>query len=300
MYGHGLFYYVLLIRWHITIMSRPIHFYSVFFCCHYSLFSFLFLFYKFLPYSALKQCPGLLYSIDISQITVKHWLIHFCSILFCLGMLFWNIRFYSILSCSGMFFYTFFVLILLYIHDLVYSIVIYSVDSILYYRYVGIFLSVQIYSVLFIYNSTHPYTISRRVCWPSLFISILFYTFTFSYVFLVYSVLVLFCSTIMSWMIHFYSVLLYSVDSVLTVVYWPLHFCSLLFSYIILSFLRFHVQLRCSILFMHYSSIMFVKSILFILILLCSGVLLFYPLHWSDLYYLLYLHYCGWITFVKQ
>ncbi len=81
------------------------------------------------------------------------------------------------------------------------------------------------------------------------------------------------------------SFLFYPVDSVLTVVYWPLHFCSLLFSYIILSFLRFHVQLCCSILFMHYSSIMFVKSILFILILLCSGVL-FYTLHWSDLYYL--------------
>lgn len=88
---------------------------------------------------------------------------------------------------------------------------------------------------------------------------------------------------IMSWIIHFYSVLLYSV---LTVVYRPLHFCSVWFSYIILTCIRFHVQLCCSILFMHYSSIMFVKSILFILILLCSGVLLFYPLHWSDLYYL--------------
>ncbi len=81
---------------------------------------------------------------------------------------------------------------------------------------------------------------------------------------------------IMSWIIHFflfYSILLYSIDSVLTVVYWPLHFCSVLFSYILLTFIICHVQLCCSILFMHYSSIIFFKSILFILILLYSGVL---------------------------
>ncbi len=192
----------------------------------------------------------------------------------------------------------FFVLILLYIHDLVYSIVIYSVDSILYYRYVGIFLSVQIYSVLFIYNSTHPYTISRRVCWSSLFISILFYTFTFSYVFLVYSVLVLFCSTLcLEWLI---SILSYSIILILFLQL-CIGFTSVQFYLVTLFSLFFDFMFSYAVLlFMHYSSIMFVKSILFILILLCSGVLLFYSLHWSDLYYLLYLHYCGWITFVKQ
>ncbi len=190
-------------------------------------------------------------------------------------MLFWNIRFYSILSCSGMFFYTFFVLILLYIHDLVYSIVIYSVDSILYYRYVGIFLSVQIYSVLFIYNSTHPYTISRRVCWPSLFISILFYTFTFS---LCFSCLTLFwfysaLHYVLNDSILFYPILLYWFCSYSCV--W-LHFCSVLFSYIILTFFSsISVQLCCSIiyalLFNYVCQVYFIYS--HSIMLRCSAIL---------------------------
>ncbi len=172
--------------------------------------------------------------------------------------------------------YLFFLLILLYIHVLVYSIVIYPVDSILYYRYVGLFTSVQIYSVLFIYILLTLISLYHvELCWSSLLISILFYIFTFSYVFLVYS-LFWFCSAlhyVLDYSFLFYSILLYSIDSVLTVVYWPLHFCSVLFSYILLTFIICHVQLCCSILFMHYSSIIFFKSILFILILLYSDVL---------------------------
>ncbi len=214
-------------------------------------------------------------------------------------MLFWYIRFYSILSCSGMFFFStlFFLLILVYIHVLVYSIVIYPVDSILYYRYVGLFLSVQICSVLFIYNSTHPYTISRRVCWPSLFISILYIYIQLCFSCLLF-VLVLFCSTLcLEWFIsilscsillilflqlciglftsvHFYLVTLFSL------------FFDFMFSYAVLFFLCITLQLCLSSLFYLFS---FYYAQVFYSIL-CIGQIFTISF---------YLHYC-WITFVKR
>ncbi len=130
-----------------------------------------------------------------------------------LRYVFWSIQFYFILffhvqACFSFLLYLFFLLILLYIHVLVYSIVIYPVDSILYYRYVGLFTSVQIYSVLFIYILLTLISLYRvELCWSSLFISILFY--------ILHSVM-FFLSTlcfgsillyIMSWIIHFYSIL---------------------------------------------------------------------------------------------
>lgn len=75
-------------------------------------------------------------------------------------------------------------------------------------------------------------------------------------------------------------------------------FGSVLLSNILLTFILFHVQLCCSILFsfilfMHYCSVMFFKSILFILVPFYSVVLFYsnilYPLYWSDLSYLFFL-----------
>ncbi len=102
--------------------------------------------------------------------------------------------------------------------------------------------------------------------------SFLFYFIHLHSVMFVYSVLVLFCSTLcLEWLI---SILSYSIDSVLTVVYW-LHFCSFLFSYIILTFLRFHVQLCCSIfyalLFNYVCQVYFIYS--HSIMLRCSAIL---------------------------
>lgn len=226
----------------------------------------------------------------------------FFSVLFCSLFILWHVvlvysvLFDFILSCSVKFFFS----VWFFTYSALYSCLglfccILSCNSILYY---GLFTSVQIHSVLFIYILLTLTLYHVDLYGSSLFISILFYIFTLCFSFLLcFGSILLY---IMSWIIHFYSI-----DSVITVVYWPLHFCSILFCYILLTFIFIffcHVQLFYSFyafMFM-LCSIMFFKSILFILILLYSGVLfwsnIFYPLYWSDLY----LHYCGWITFFKQ
>lgn len=142
-----LFYSVLLILFHITIMSWPVHFCSVIFCSvFFCLRSFSFMFVQFcfsfsiLLVFALFCSKVMSWSIllIISHITLMHWLIHFCSILFCLGtvccsVLFSSILFYSFMFRHGFLFYSicFFLLILLYSHALVYSIVICPVEDVI-------------------------------------------------------------------------------------------------------------------------------------------------------------------------
>lgn len=222
-------------------------------------------------------------------------------------MMFYYIQFYFIHFCSIMFSFSILLVFSLFCSIVMPWYIIFCwLNPILQLAYVLAY-SLLFNSNQFFFFSFILLTFYSVTCCSGLFSSIWFYSFMFSQVFLFCLIFYLYCSIFMSWSILLYSRIIHfcSIDSVLTVVYWPLHFCSILFCYVLLTFICIffcHVQLFYSFyafMFM-LCSIMFFKSILFILILLYSGVLfwsnIFYPLYWSDLY----LHYCGWITFFKQ